>query len=65
MYVERISQETGEPYKDMLENGMELADRYHNGEDITTEGTPQKLRKAKKANKPKKPKKEYRISVKE
>jgi hypothetical protein len=65
VYVERISKETGEPYKDMLENGMELADRYHNGEDITTEGTPRKPRKPKKPNKPEKPKKEYRISVKE
>lgn len=44
VYVERVSKETGELYKQMLENGIELAAKYRKGEDITTEGTIQRPR---------------------
>ena len=65
VYVERVSEETGEPYKQMLENGIELAAKYREGEDITTEGTRQRPRRPERPKRPKRPKrdKEYRISA--
>ena len=63
VYVERVSKETGKPYKQMLDNGMELASKYRKGEDITTEGNVRyKPARPKRPKRPK-PDREYKISA--
>lgn len=66
VYIERVSEETGEPYKDFLPNGIEIASQIKSGEVKTSD--PESIRsKPKRPKKPKRPErpKPSRISEKE
>lgn len=67
VYIERVSEETGEPYKHFLPNGIEIAAQIKSGEVETSdpESIRIKRKKAKKLKKTKKYEKPSRISVKE